>query len=92
MYLSISTFDPRDNLDALKVLEEAGELQVAINKLKKHEYGKDFSKYETMRNQAMEELGDVVTACANLSEKWGFDLQKCVDMVEEKNRLRKRYV
>ena len=37
------------------------------------------------------ELADCITACVNLADRYGLDLQAALDRVEERNRERGRY-
>ena len=38
-----------------------------------------------------DELADCITACCNLAERYGLDMQAALDRVERKNRERGRY-
>ena len=38
-----------------------------------------------------DELADCITACANLADRYGLDLQAALDRVERHNRERGRY-
>lgn len=91
MHLDVSTFVPRDTLGALKVLEEAGELQVAYKAYCEVRAVNPPDLCGYRREQAEDELADVVTACCNLAQVAGFDLQAALDRCEAKNRERGRY-
>lgn len=91
MQLDVATFKPRDTLGALKVLEEAGELQVAY---KSYCFSKLTAPPDCLgfsRTRAEDELADVVMACCNLAQVAGFDLQAALDRCETRNRERGRY-
>ena len=38
-----------------------------------------------------DELADCITACCNLADRYGLDMQAALDRVERKNRERGRY-
>ena len=47
--------------------------------------------YCHMMDALADELADTITACANLAERYGLDLQAAIDRVEARNRERGRY-
>ncbi len=42
-------------------------------------------------HELADELADCITACCNLADRYGLDLQAALDRVERKNRERGRY-
>lgn len=38
-----------------------------------------------------EEIADCITACVNLADRYGIDLQDAISRVEQRNRIRGRY-
>ena len=46
---------------------------------------------DSYREILADELADTITACANLADRYGLDLQAALDRVERKNRERGRY-
>lgn len=96
MDLHINPFraDCTDKEQALKVLEEASEAREA------------WAAFDAVRDSPnpfvavaesmcyrdlADELSDCITACCNLAERYGIDLQAALDRVERKNRERGRY-
>lgn len=78
---------------ARKVVEEAAEAFSAFE---------DYSAWDTYwENDVQEddkpavrladELADCITACCNLADRYGIDLQAALDRVEKHNRERGRY-
>lgn len=93
MELSVSTFraDCTDKEQAVKVLEEASEAREAWSMV--DEYTRRFPSQNGayVRTHLAEELADTITACCNLADRYGLDLQAALDRVERKNRERGRY-
>lgn len=96
MELRVRTFraDCTDKEAAMKVLEEASEAREA------------WAAFDAVREspnplvavaEAMcyrdlaDELADCITACCNLADRHGIDMQAALDRVERKNRERGRY-
>lgn len=71
---------------ALKPLEEASEIHGAYQRMVEAG-GPNASAFLRFA----EEIADCVTACANLADRFGIDLQQFVDIVERKNRARGYY-
>ena len=71
-----------------KIVEEANEVKEAYEA-----YITSLDSEKLFDNKcALElEIGDVVTAVANLCDKMHIDLQRCIDMVETKNIIRGYY-
>ena len=101
MYLDVSTFhtDCTDKEQALKVLEEASEAREAWQQLAGLKTivpmlvpSKELDDLiDSHREILADELADTITACANLAERYGLDLQAALGRVERKNRERGRY-
>ena len=93
MRLDVSTFraDCTDKDAAMKVLEEASEAREAWSMM--DEYTRRFPSQNGayVRTHLADELADCITACANLAERHGLDLQAALDRVERRNRERGRY-
>ena len=87
MRLSVRTFRMgTDKEAALKPLEEASEAYSEWQILPMHTDGTlEGTEY------LADEIADCVTACANLAERYGLDLQAALDRVEQRNRERGRY-
>lgn len=77
---------------ALKPLEEASEAREAWQRLDR---AMELNANDTLVGFASVdlayELADCVTACANLADRYGLDLQAALDRVEKHNRERGRY-
>lgn len=91
MRLDVSTFrtDCTDKEQAKKVLEEAAETYGAWETL-----GRPWANFipcERLLDALADELADTITACANLADRYGLDLQAALGRVERKNRERGRY-
>ena len=71
-----------------KVVEEANEVKEAYEN-----YVASKTKEEAFAHmcELQSEIGDVVTAVANLCYKMHIDVQRCIDMVETKNVIRGYY-
>ena len=96
MQLTVSTFraDCTDKEQAKKVLEEAAEAYSAWETLSSSAVldGIGFNAHiERHKDALADELADTITACANLAERYGLDLQAALGRVERKNRERGRY-
>ena len=87
MQLDVKPFraDCTDKEAARKVVEEAAEA---------------FAEWVIMTDTPLgesgdahlpDELADCITACCNLAERYGLDLQAALDRVERRNRERGRY-
>ena len=76
---------------ALKPLEEASEAREAWSMM--DEYTRKFPSQNGayVRTHLADELADCITACANLADRYGIDLQDALDRVEKHNRERGRY-
>lgn len=70
---------------ALKPLEEAAEVYGEWQILPVLPDGREGTEY------LADELADCVTACVNLADRYGLDLQEALDRVEAHNRERGRY-
>lgn len=96
MQLDVSTFrvDCTDKDAAVKVLEEASE---AFNAWQEYEefwhnlYHIDEDTRWLIEDQLADELADCITACCNLADRYGLDMQAALDRVERRNRERGRY-
>lgn len=74
-----------DKAQAVKVLEEAAELSVAVN---------DYRKGQGSRMAALDELADVVQTLANLCDAYGFtdeEIREASERVQRRNVERGRY-
>lgn len=101
MQLTVSTFraDCTDKEQAVKVLEEASEAREAWQQLAGLKTivpmlvpSKELDDLiDSYREILADELADTITACANLADRYGLDLQAALDRVERKNRERGRY-
>lgn len=96
MQLDVKPFraDCTDKDAAVKVLEEASESFNAWETLSHSAVldGIGFNPHiERRKADLADELADCITACANLAERYGLDLQAALDRVERKNRERGRY-
>ena len=96
MDLHIATFhaDCTDKEAARKVVEEAAEVFSAWETLSHSVVldGIGFNSHIELRTAALaDELADCITACCNLAERYGIDIQAALDRVERKNRERGRY-
>lgn len=91
MRLEIRPFraDCTDKEAAVKVLEEASEAREAWQAFDKP--WAHLVPRERLLNALADELADCITACCNLAERYGLDLQAALDRVERKNRERGRY-
>lgn len=95
MELKVNTFTLGTEREAaLKPLEEASEAREAWQMLNHtRESGNPivavmWGKY---LDDLANELADCITACCNLAERYGIDLQAALDRVERHNRERGRY-
>ena len=84
-----------DKEAALKPLEEAAEVFGAWQTLT-HGAVLDSMTHqpqitEYRRTRFADEIADCVTACVNLADRYGLDLQAALDCVEGRNRERGRY-
>ena len=91
-----------DKEAALKPLEEAAEAYaswqnldalldyISVVKLETPHMAK-YLNADSERYDLADELADCVTACANLADRYGIDLQAALDRVEQHNRERGRY-
>lgn len=89
----IETFCPSDGLDALKVLEEAAELEVAFKiwggHIKDATYTTDYyHKKKVDQVDVEDELADVIIACANLAKKHGLSIEAGIARKNEANIIR----
>ena len=104
MQLTVSTFrtDCTDKQQALKVLEETNEAYAAWADLDKCMNDTTFAVCPGCVDKVSsgacanglflaDELADTITACANLADRYGLDLQAALGRVERKNRERGRY-
>jgi NTP pyrophosphatase (non-canonical NTP hydrolase) len=101
MQLTVSTFraDCTDKEQALKVLEETNEAYAAWQQLAGLKTivpmlvpSKELDDLiDSHREILADEIADTITACANLAERYGLDLQAALGRVERKNRERGRY-
>ena len=97
MDLHIETFraDCTDKEAAVKVLEEASEAREAWQVLTRGAVLDSMTHQppitEHRRMRLADELADCITACANLADRYGIDLQDALDRVERHNRERGRY-
>ena len=101
MQLTVSTFraDCTDKEQAVKVLEEASEAREAWQQLAGLKTivpmlvpSKELDDLiDSHREILADELADTITACANLADRYGLDLQDALGRVERKNRERGRY-
>lgn len=93
MQLDVKPFraDCTDKEAAMKVLEEASEAREAWSMM--NEYTRRFPSQNGayVRTHLADELADTITACCNLADRYGLDLQVALDRVERKNRERGRY-
>ena len=105
MQLDVKPFraDCTDKEAAFKVLEEASEAREAWQELdstlamKRHLGEVNSAKtltgswVDAASRHLADEIADCITACANLAERYGLDMQAALDRVERKNRERGRY-
>lgn len=89
----IDTFEPEDGLDALKVLEEAAELQVAFKiwggNIKEPTYPNDYYHMKMAdRANVEDELADVIIACVNFANKHKLDIQQGLNRKNFENCVR----
>lgn len=101
MDLHINPFraDCTDKEAALKPLEEASEAREAAQQLQglidvepMLVPSKELTDLiDSLRVLLVDEIADCITACANLAERYGLDLQAALDRVEKHNRERGRY-
>ena len=96
MQLDVKPFhaDCTDKDAAKKVVEEAAEVFSAWETLSHSAVldGIGFNPHIEWRTAALaDELADCITACANLAERYGIDMQAALDRVERKTRERGRY-
>lgn len=84
--------DCTDKEQALKVLEEAAEAYGAYQDV---EFStcivKPLIREKWAVDQLADELADCITACVNMADRFGIDLQEALDRCERKNRERGRY-
>ena len=83
--------DCTDKEQAVKVLEEAAEVYGAWQTA-----NVVFENFKTcghgfLRDKFSDELADCITACVNMADRFGVDLQEALDRCERKNRERGRY-
>lgn len=74
-----------DKAQAVKVLEEAAELSVAVN---------EYRKGQGSRMSALDELADLVQTLANLCDAYGFtdeEIREASERVQRRNVERGRY-
>lgn len=89
----IETFEPTDGLDALKILEEAAELQIAFKawggRITEPTYTTDYY-YQKQADQykVEDELADVMIACVNLAEKHGLSICDGLSRKNDANVIR----
>ena len=104
MDLHIETFraDCTDKEAALKPLEEASEAREKWQTLDRCERRESatcrLDMYPNSKQfdcqlyvDLADELADCITACCNLADRYGIDLQAALDRVEKHNRERGRY-
>ena len=96
MRLDVKPFraDCTDKEAALKPLEEAAEVYASWQTLSHSAVldGIGFNPHiERHEADLADELADCVTACCNLAERYGLDLQAAIDRVERRNIERGRY-
>ncbi len=96
MQLDVKPFraDCTDKEAARKVVEEAAEVFSAWETLSHSAVldGIGFNSHIERRKTALaDELADCITACCNLAERYGIDMQAALDRVERRNRERGRY-
>lgn len=96
MDLHINPFraDCTDKEAARKVVEEAAEAFSAWETLSHSAVldGIGYNPHIERRTAVLaDELADCVTACCNLADRYGIDLQAALDRVERHNRERGRY-
>ena len=93
MQLDVKHFraDCTDKEASVKVLEEASEAREAWSMM--DEYTRKFPSQNGayVCTHLADELADCITACCNLAERYGLDMQAALDRVERKNRERGRY-
>lgn len=78
---------------ARKPSEEAVEVYAAWELMGREEadqHSSQFNKTLVVIDLA-DELADCITACCNLADRYGIDLQAALDRVEKHNRERGRY-
>ena len=84
-----------DKEAALKPLEESAEIFGAWQELERWEKHVMYSGITVsdvlVFSRFACEIADCVTACCNLAERHGIDLQEALDAVEDRNRDRGRY-
>ena len=87
MQLDVKPFraDCTDKDAARKVVEEAAEAFAEWVIMTDTPLG------ESGDHRLPDELADCITACCNLAERYGLDMQAALDRVERKNRERGRY-
>lgn len=87
MQLDVKPFraDCTDKEAAKKVVEEAAEAFAEWVIMTDTPLG------ESGDHRLPDELADCITACCNLAERYGLDLQAALDRVERRNRERGRY-
>ena len=96
MDLHINPFraDCTDKEAAVKVLEEAAEAYGAWEsdgKILPSDNQPIPARIGLLGTHLADELADCITACANLAERYGLDLQDALERVEKHNRERGRY-
>lgn len=93
MRLRVNTFRAgSDKEAALKPLEEAAEAYAAWQRWVSEATPGGLRANAANHRALADEIADTVTACANLAERWGIDLQAALERVERKNVERGRYV
>ena len=87
MQLDVKPFraDCTDKDAAKKVVEEAAEAFAEWVIMTDTPLG------ESGDHRLPDELADCITACCNLAERYGLDMQAALDRVERRNRERGRY-
>lgn len=79
---------------AVKVLEEAAEVFGAwqtLDSVRKSPNPIVAVREDECAHYLADELADCITACCNLADRYGIDLQAALDRVEKHNRERGRY-
>lgn len=82
-----------DKEAALKPLEEAAEIFGAYQLVERWSDTRFFggAAPSSAIGQLAYEIADCITACVNLADRYGIDLQAALDAVERHNRERGRY-
>lgn len=83
-----------DKQAALKPLEEAAEVFGAWQDFQRESQivsSDGIRNYMFWKGTFACEIADCITACVNLADRYGIDLQAALDAVEDRNRERGRY-